>query len=208
MFPISKAGFYPVFSFFFTSCPSFSNIALARRIKISEESLIALVSSGSQEGFRILYDNYSAALYGVIERVVVDQGLAEDLLQDAFVKIWKNFSSYHPEKGRLFTWMLNIARNISIDALRSRHQKVSRNIQSIDTFVGLETGGTNADRLDFIGVDAAIKNLKPEQLKLIQMAYFQGYTQEEIAEETAIPLGTVKTRIRSALQVLRQSLNN
>lgn len=181
---------------------------MARRIKISEESLIALVSSGSQEGFRILYDNYSAALFGVIERIVVDQGLAEDLLQDAFVKIWKNFSSYHPEKGRLFTWMLNIARNISIDALRSRHQKVSKNIQSIDTFVGLETGGTNMDRLDFIGVDAAIKNLKPEQMKLIQMAYFQGYTQEEIAEETAIPLGTVKTRIRSALQVLRQSLNN
>ena len=195
-------------NFFFHILPALIKDSLARRVSISEESLIALVSSGSQEGFRILYDNYSAALYGVIERIVVDEGLAEDLLQDSFVKIWKNFSSYSSEKGRLFTWMLNVARNISIDALRSRHQKVAKNIQSIDSFVGLETGATNMDRLDFIGVEDAIKKLKPEQLRLIQMAYFQGYTQEEIAEETSIPLGTIKTRIRAALMVLRQSLNN
>lgn len=170
--------------------------------------MIALVSSGSQEGFRILYDNYSAALYGVIERIVTDSAVAEDVLQDAFVKIWKNFLSYSPEKGRLFTWMMNIARNVAIDALRSRHQKQSKNIQSLDTFVGLEKGATKMEQLDFIGIDTALQKLKPEQLELIQLAYFQGYTQEEIAEETNVPLGTVKTRIRTALQILRQQLKN
>ena len=181
---------------------------MARRIQISEESLIALVGTGSQEGFRILYDNYSAALYGVIERIVVDEALAEDILQEAFLKIWKNFHAYSPEKGRLFTWMMNICRNLSIDFLRSSHQKVSKNIQSLETFVGSEKGSVLMDKLDFIGVETALKKLKPEQLTLIQLAYFQGYTQEEIAEETGVPLGTVKTRIRAALQILRSELND
>lgn len=181
---------------------------MARRIQISEESLVALVASGSQEGFRILYDNFSAALYGVIERIVLDKTLAEDVLQEAFVKIWKNFAAYSPEKGRLFTWMMNICRNLAIDHLRSAHQKVSKNIQSLDQFVGTEKGSVRMEQLEFIGVESALNKLKPEQLKLIQLSYFQGYTQEEIAEESGIPLGTVKTRIRTALQILRNELKS
>jgi RNA polymerase sigma-70 factor (ECF subfamily) len=181
---------------------------LARRIQISEESLVALVASGSQEGFRILYDNFSAALYGVIERIVTDQGQAEDVLQDAFLKIWKSFPAYSPVKGRLFTWMMNICRNLAIDHVRSRQHKVSQNIQSLESFVGTEKGSIRMEHLDFIGIETALNKLKPEQLHLIQLAYFQGYTQEEIAEEAGIPLGTVKTRIRSALQILRDELRN
>jgi len=181
---------------------------LARRIQISEESLVALVASGSQEGFRILYDNFSAALYGVIERIVVDPTHSEDVLQDAFVKIWKNFAAYSPEKGRLFTWMMNISRNLAIDHLRSSHQKASKNIQTLENFVGTEKGSIRMEHLDFIGIESALNKLKPEQLHLIQLAYFQGYTQEEISDESGIPLGTVKTRMRSALQTLRQELKN
>jgi RNA polymerase sigma-70 factor (ECF subfamily) len=181
---------------------------LARRIQISEESLVALVASGSQEGFRILYDNFSAALFGVIERIVVDQNQAEDILQEAFLKIWRNFAAYSPEKGRLFTWMMNICRNLAIDYLRSNQHKNSRSIQSLDSFVGMEKGSVRMEHLDFIGIESALKKLKPEQMQLIQLAYFQGYTQEEIAEETGIPLGTVKTRIRAAIQVLRLELHN
>lgn len=180
---------------------------MARRVQISEESLVALVASGSQEGFRILYDNYAAALFGVVERMVADEAIAEDVLQDAFVKIWKNFAAYSPEKGRLFTWMLNICRNQAIDYLRTSQHKVSRKIQSLESFVGLEKGSSRMEQLDFIGMEAALKRLKPEQLVLIQLAYFQGYTQEEIAEETGLPLGTVKTRIRAALMVLRKEVN-
>jgi len=181
---------------------------LARRIQISEESLVALVASGSQEGFRILYENFSAALYGVIERVVKDQNQAEDVLQEAFIKIWKNFAAYSPEKGRLFTWMMNICRNLAIDHVRSAQFKVSRDIQELESFVSTEKGSVRMEHLDFIGIETALKKLKPEQLNIIQLAYFQGYTQEEISEEVGIPLGTVKTRIRSALQLLRQELRN
>ncbi len=181
---------------------------MARRIQISEESLVALVASGSQEGFRILYDNFSAVLYGVIERIVVDEEQAEDVLQEAFVKIWKNFAAYSPEKGRLFTWMMNISRNLAIDHIQNKQVKVSKNIQSLELFVGTEKGSVRMEQLEFIGIETALNNLKPEQLRMIQLSYFQGYTQEEISEEEGIPLGTVKTRIRSALQILRNELNN
>jgi len=179
---------------------------MARRISISEETLIEMIKGGNEEGFKILYNNYSAALFGVIERMVVDKTLAEDVLQDAFVKIWKNFPSYSSDKGRLFTWMINIARNLAIDSLRGSHQKVRSKIQSIDDYVGREKGEEKISKLDFIGVDKAVENLLPEQSRLIQLAYFQGYTQEEIAEEVSMPLGTVKTRIRAALQQLKKVL--
>ena len=180
---------------------------MARRISIPEETLIDLIKGGSEEGFKILYQNYSSALLGIIERMVVDKSLAEDVLQDAFVKIWKNFASYSPEKGRLFTWMINIAKNMAIDTLRGKHQKAAKKIQSVDDFVNSEKIGITMTSTDYIGVDAALKGLKTEYLKLIQLAYFQGYTQEEISEEEKIPLGTVKTRIRTALKHLRTLLN-
>ena len=180
---------------------------MARRISITEETLIDLVQRGSEEGFKILYQNYSASLLGVIERMVLDKSLAQDVLQDAFVKIWKNFASYSPEKGRLFTWMLNIARNMAIDTLRGKHQKAAKKIQSVEEFVNNEVVGISMTSTDYIGVDTALKGLKSEHSKLIELAYFQGYTQEEISEEEKIPLGTVKTRIRAALQQLRTLLN-
>jgi len=180
---------------------------LARRISIPEETLIELIKGGSEGGFKILYQNYSSALLGIIEKMVMDKTLAEDVLQDAFIKIWKNFASYSPDKGRLFTWMLNIARNTAIDYLRGKHQKAAQKIQSIEDFVSSEKIGISMTSTDYIGVDTALQGLKSEYSKLIELAYFQGYTQEEISEEEQIPLGTVKTRIRTALQQLRTLLN-
>ena len=180
---------------------------MARRISIPEETLIELIKGGSEGGFKILYQNYSSALLGIIQKMVVDKTLAEDVLQDAFIKIWKNFASYSPEKGRLFTWMLNIARNTAIDSLRGKHQKAAQKIQSIEDFVNDEKTGISITSTDYIGVDTALQGLKSEYSKLIELAYFQGYTQEEISEEEQIPLGTVKTRIRTALQQLRTLLN-
>lgn len=97
-------------------------------IKYSEEELIQLLKTGDESAFSYLYDHYSGALFGVIFKIIGDQPLAEDILQEAFVKIWNNFSSYDSSKGRLFTWMLNITRNLTIDTLRSKsYKKQSKN---------------------------------------------------------------------------------
>ena len=175
--------------------------------KYSEEELVLLLQSQDQQAFAYLYDNYSAALNGVIYRMVENRELAEDILQEAFVKIWNNFSSYDPGKGRLFTWMLNSTRNLTIDTLRSKGYKKQAKISSDENSVGnLTNDSREAERFDAMGIRKQLVNLKPEQRSIIDLAYFNGYTQDEISKEMGIPLGTVKTRMRAAIIELRKML--
>ena len=176
-------------------------------LKYSEEELILLLQSQDQQAFGYLNDNYSAALNGIIYRMVENRELAEDILQEAFVKIWNNFSSYDTSKGRLFTWMLNITRNLTIDTLRSKGYKKQTKISSDENSVGnLSDDGRVAERFDAMGIRKQLANLKPEQRNIIDLAYFNGYTQDEISKEMGIPLGTVKTRMRAAIIELRKML--
>ena len=150
-----------------------------------------------QSALEYLYDHYSAALYGVIFRVVKKEAVAEEVLQDVFVRIWDRFSSYDPLKGKLFTWMLNIARNQAIDKTRSREISKEQKTGGIENVVSRIDNETYVEQpIEGLGVRDVLK----EQL------YFQGYTQSELAEEFNIPLGTVKTRLRLAMQQLRSSL--
>lgn len=175
--------------------------------KYSEEELVVLLQNKDQQAFAYLYDNYSAALNGVIYRLVEDRELAEDILQEAFVKIWNNFASYDTAKGRLFTWMLNITRNLTIDTLRSKGYKKQAKISSDENSVSNFTDDNRmAERFDALGLRKQLVNLKPEQRSIIDLAYFNGYTQDEISKELGIPLGTVKTRMRSAIIELRKIL--
>lgn len=164
-----------------------------------------MLKKGDQQLFSILYDNYARALLGVIKKVIVDDETAEDVLQDSFVKIWNNKAMYDPSKGRLYTWMLNIVRNTSIDYMRSRQNKLDEKIQRGENVV-YEVNRTNNVEMntDRIGIRTIVSTLKEDQRKLIDLAYFEGYTQEEIAQKLDIPLGTVKTRVRAALIVLRK----
>lgn len=177
-------------------------------VKYSEDELVIQLRNKDQQAFSYLYDNYSAALNGIIFRMVEERELAEDILQEAFVKIWNNFSSYDSAKGRLFTWMVNIARNLTIDTLRSKsykkQQKISADENSVSNFTDNKMV---AESFDAMGLRKQLTNLKPEQRSIIDMAYFKGYTQDEIAKETGIPLGTVKTRMRSAISELRKMLD-
>jgi RNA polymerase sigma-70 factor, ECF subfamily len=176
-------------------------------LKYSEEELVLLLQNQDQQAFGYLYDNYAAALNGIIYRMVENRELAEDILQEAFVKIWNNFSSYDTSKGRLFTWMLNITRNLTIDTLRSKGYKKQAKISSDENFVGnLSDDGKVAERFDAMGIRKQLANLKPEQRSIIDLAYFNGYTQDEISKEMGIPLGTVKTRMRAAIIELRKML--
>ena len=111
----------------------------------SQEQLIVLISKGNQKAFAYLYDNYSQALFGVIYKITGSQEDAEDVLQLAFVKIWSNFESYNETKGRLYTWMLTICRNVAIDFLRSKNQKIKNKIQSLENSVYTLTSNNTID---------------------------------------------------------------
>lgn len=177
--------------------------------KYSEEELVMLLKDRDQQAFSYLYDNYSAALNGIIYRMVEDRELAEDILQEAFVKIWNNFSSYDMSKGRLFTWMLNLTRNLTIDTLRSKGYRKQAKISADENSVSNITDDSRmAERFDAMGLRKQLVNLKPEQRAIIDLAYFNGYTQDEISKEMGIPLGTVKTRMRSAIIELRKMLEH
>jgi RNA polymerase sigma factor (sigma-70 family) len=173
----------------------------------NEQELTALLKNKDQAAFARLYDNYSGAIYSIILQIVNDEELANDILQEVFINIWRKIEMYDAEKGRLFTWMLNIARNASIDMLRSRGYRNSKKNQSIQENVDITVpGNTEQMNIDSIGLKKLLEKLKPEQRVLIDLSYFKGYTHEEIAEQENIPLGTVKTRIRNALIQLREIL--
>jgi RNA polymerase sigma factor (sigma-70 family) len=174
--------------------------------KYSEEELVAALQGRNQQAFSYLYDNYAGALNGVITKLVEDRELAEDILQEVFVKIWNNFSSYDATKGRLFTWMINITRNLTIDTLRSKGYKKQQKISSDENSVSNYAESGAVEKFDTLGIRKQLVNLKPEQKVIIDLAYFNGYTQDEISKEMGIPLGTVKTRMRSAILELRKLL--
>ncbi|HEX4372996.1 MAG TPA: sigma-70 family RNA polymerase sigma factor, partial [Puia sp.] len=166
----------------------------------SERELVFLLKEKNNKAFGYLYDNYSAALFGIIHQIIDDNELASDVLQEVFLNIWRRIETYDASKGRLFTWMLNIARNASIDTLRSKSYQNSQKNQALPDDVnnigsGMQFIQTNIDN---IGLRKILEKLKPEHRILIELAYFKGYTHEEISKIESIPLGTVKTRIRNA----------
>lgn len=173
----------------------------------TEEELVALLKNKDAIAYNILYDNYSFALYGIVAHIIPAEEIAQDILQDVFVKIWKSIDMYDKSKGRLYTWMLNIARNSAIDYSRSKQSKLENKIQDIDNSVyELNKQRSTSINTDTIGVKEELVKLKEDYRILIDYIYFKGFTQEETAKELNIPLGTVKTRVRAAIMTLRQTL--
>lgn len=168
---------------------------------MQDQQLINRLQAQDSTAIGNLYDAYGSALFGVVLRIVQQRELAEQVLQDTFVKAWRNGASYDPSKGRLFTWLLNIARNTAIDATRTAHFQKSRKTDSLDSLV-YSPGGESINP-DQIGVRDVVSRLDEKYKSLIDLVYFKGYTQEEVAEETGIPLGTIKTRLRYAINELR-----
>jgi RNA polymerase sigma factor (sigma-70 family) len=173
----------------------------------TESELVMMLKDRNNQSFSYLYNNYSGALYTIVLQIISDQELANDVLQEVFINIWRKIDSYDQSKGRLFTWMLNIARNASIDFLRSKaYQNSKKNQEFPDALETNIAGQSTQMNMDNIGLKKILLKLKSESRVLIDLAYFKGYTHEEIAEIEEIPLGTVKTRIRSALIQLREHL--
>ncbi|MES2837043.1 MAG: sigma-70 family RNA polymerase sigma factor [Bacteroidota bacterium] len=172
---------------------------------VSEDDLIALLKSKQANAMSILYDNYSTALFGVINRIIENDEAAEDILQETFIKIWKNFDQFDVSKGKLFTWMLNIARNLAIDATRSKNFSNTSKNQSIENIVHVVDKENSAStNTETIGLKKLVDGLDDEHQRIIDLMYFGGYSQSEVAKKLDIPLGTVKTRARNAILTLRK----
>jgi RNA polymerase sigma factor (sigma-70 family) len=173
----------------------------------NETELVSLLRGRDNAAFSYLYNHYSGALYAIILQIVGNRELASDVLQEVFVSVWRKIEMYDAAKGRLYTWLLNIARNASIDVVRSKAYQNSQKNQpipgNVDVFVNDSV--TSSD-IDNIGLKKILGNLKADQRVLLELAYFKGFTHEEIAQMQQLPLGTVKTRIRSALIALRSYL--
>ncbi len=171
------------------------------------DSLVKLVQSKSERGFHTLYTMYSGALYGVIIKLVKRTEVADDLLQDTFVKIWKYIGSYDNSKGSIYTWMLNIARNHAIDYLRSSSYRNQKLQVEIDFFSHCKDtiGNTilNSCSIEFSDFKNKALQLDSIYSEVIDLIYFYGWTQEQTAEILKLPLGTIKTRARKGLSLLK-----
>lgn len=176
-------------------------------VKPEDSHIINLLQQNDKGVIEILYDRYASTLYGIVLRIVIDEKIAEDVIQEAFVKIWNKGDQYEQSKGTLFTWMLNITRNTAIDQLRKKKSRGGGKIQSLENNVPIHIAATGSLNPNHIGVREIVEKLDEKYRQIIELAYFHGYTQSEIQEELDIPLGTVKTRLRIALRELRKVFN-
>lgn len=175
---------------------------------MTQEELLVLIYQKDDKAFTFLYDMYSKSLFSVISLLVRNTEEAEDVLQEVFVKIWKNLDSYDESKGRFYTWIINIARNTSIDKLRSKDYNNSQKNLPTDNFVNiLGSSDILANKVDAIGIQEFVKKLKPKCIQVIDLLFFKGFTQKEASEELDIPLGTIKTHHRNCINDLRNYLN-
>ncbi len=173
---------------------------------LADEDLISLVEASDADAFATLYDRHSRAAFSLAYRMMGDRTAAEDLAQDAFLKVWRGAGSYRAERGSVRTWILSIVHNRGIDQLRS-HASRRRTQDRIEaTAPRSQPSEAFAETLRNSQRDQvreALSSLPPEQLKILELAYFSGYTHVEIAELLSLPLGTVKGRMRLGLKKLR-----
>ncbi len=145
----------------------------------------------------------------MVYRILQSKEYSEEVIQDVFVKIWNSIHLYNPEKGRLYTWMINIARNTSLDFLKSKsHQNQLKNQPFTDFVNNDEKFSVSNRNSEFIGFNKLLEKLDNDQQKIINLSYYQGFTQQEISENLGMPLGTVKTKLRNALINLKNWLKD
>jgi len=170
----------------------------------SDLTLATAIRTGDQGAMAALYDRFSSIVYAVALRVLQDTGAAEDVLQDIFMQLWRNPGAFDSSRGNMAAWLAVIARNRAIDALRKRRPQddIEDVIVSVETDLASETDRSRAMEK----VRGALQAMPSPQRSALEMAYFEGLTHTEIAEKTGDPLGTVKTRIRTGLLLLRKVL--
>jgi len=181
-----------------------------------DEALIARLAAGDRSALGLLYDRYAGPVYALVLRIIADRQVAEDLLQEVFLRVWQRAGTYQPARGRPLTWVLGIAHNLAIDEVRRRQRRPQemeeRDDATVDNLLATmpseEPGPAEQAwaRLRRAQIGAALEQLPPAQRAIIELAYFEGYTQSQMAERLGEPLGTVKTRLRLGMHKLRELL--
>lgn len=175
----------------------------------TDVELVAKVARGDERAFLVLYDRYASRVHGLTLHILRDPMLSEEATQDTFLKLWSRARQYLFERGPFLPWLLTIARHVALDRLRleSRRPSLSDSNDPEDTWQQLPDADTVSEESRWRSLYFAVQSLPPEQCQVIKLAYYQGLSQSEIAEILGWPLGTVKTRLRAAMEKLREEWN-
>ena len=178
--------------------------------EVTDEELLTAVADRDPDGVAVLFDRYGGIAFGMALKVLTDRGAAEDVVQEAFLSIWKQAASYDTSRGSARTWLLTVVRNRAVDRLRSSRSRVSRDqpIEGMENELGVpDVWAEVSVNLDRESIQSALAELQGEQRQVIELAYFSGLTHVEIADKLAVPLGTVKGRMRIGLRKMRALLD-
>ncbi len=170
-----------------------------------EKEIVILLKKEDKKAISLLYENYADALYGVIKKVIVDEDVAQDVLQETFVKIWRYAKKYDPTKAKLFTWLYRIAYNTAIDKTRALKNKNEKEVQMATSDVYKIT--TNSLNQDVLDIKKHLSSIEEKYQIVINALFFEGMTQQEASEELDIPLGTIKSRLKIGLRELKKIYN-
>ena len=179
---------------------------------LEDLELLAKIGEQDREALATLYDRYGRRVFALAVRMLKDPIGSEEVTQDVFMSLWRRGASYTSKKGKFTTWLFSIAHNRTIDELRKRRRDRSRENDDIDDHLNIQSGDispadTAIAQSEYAQIRAAMDELPEEQKNVIELSYFKGLTQTEIASKTGQPLGTVKTRMRLALKKLRSALS-
>lgn len=170
-----------------------------------EQDLLARIARADRSAFEALYDWYSHPVYSLALHMLRDAGVAQEVAQEVFLSIWRNAGDFDPHRGTGRSWILALAHHKTVDAVRRQRLRASESLDE-ESGSGMDIAGEAIRRLDGARVRTALMAISPEQREAIALAYYGGYTQQEIARRLHIPLGTVKTRIRDGMLKLRTML--
>ena len=176
---------------------------------LNESELIAQVAQGNERAFLEIYDCYASRVHGLTLHILRDPMLAEEATQDTFLKLWSRSNQYLAERGPFLPWLLTIARRVALDRVRleARRPALSSSNDPDDAWLTIPDLETTGEESRWRSMHFAVQSLSSDHRKVIELAYYQGLSQSEIAEVLGWPLGTVKTRLRTAMEKLRENWN-
>lgn len=180
--------------------------SLAQKDKTTQDKMIGYLQKGDEKSISELYQKYSPALYSIILNIVHQEEIAQEILQDTFIKIWQKSDSFSCKKGRLFTWMARIARNTSIDRIRSKNYKNGKRLNASYQNCDLENQVGLPMNLPDSGLMDIISKMDKKYEDVLFAIYMHGYTQQQASKKLNISLGTVKTRSRTGLKIMHRLL--
>jgi len=200
----SESGFHHVY---------FMKPSVADYAKLDDESLVRLIVQSQEQALAQLYDRYHRLIFSLALAIVNDRATAEEIMLDVFMRVWQKAATYRPDQAKVSTWLTHIARHHAIDVLRRRAARVDQfAVQWEDATLTVESSSPDPQETVELSlrrerIYTALAQLPPDQREALHLAYFGGYTQSQIAEVLKQPLGTIKTRLRLAMQKLREFLH-